>query len=714
MTRRIWRAALACAVLATTTAGADGNRHAITHEDVWLMKRIGAPALSPDGRRAVFSVTDPAYDRKEQVQDLWLVPTDGSAAPRRLTHTKAAETGVAWSEDGRRIAFSTRREGDTEDQIYVLDLASGGEAERISNVAQGARAPRFSPDGSRLAFVADVWPGAKDDADNRRLAKERAERKYEARVYEGFPVRNWDRWLDERQPHLFVQPVEPGAVARDLFVGTSLIAQRGFAGRIQDEAVSLDATWTPDGRGLVFVASVDRDRAARDFTSTQLWYVPADGGESVRLTAGADSWAEPRFAPDGRALLAEHTPHSGKVYNGTRIAAFEYPAGMAATGAAAAAPRGGGPALGTPRDLTAAVDRSVTSWGVTADGTLYFLAEEAGLEKLFLAPPGAAARPASTRGDGVYSGLAVAPHAPKPLLVARWESAVNPPELVRLDPAGAARPLSRFNAARAAAIDWQPVEHFWFQSARGREIHSLLVRPPDFDPSKRYPLFVVIHGGPNAMWRDQFVVRWNYHLLAAPGYVVLLTDYSGSTGYGEAFARAIEGDPLAGPADEINAAADEAIRRYPFIDGARQCAGGASYGGHLANWLQASTTRYRCLISHAGLVNLEAQWGTSDSVYHREVSVGGPPWEDSPLWRTQSPIRYAAKFRTPVLVTVGEKDFRVPLNNALEYWTALQRQQVPSRLIVFPEENHWILRGEDSRFFYHEVAAWLATYLQAP
>ena len=239
----------------------------------------------------------------------------------------------------------------------------------------------------------------------------------------------------------------------------------------------------------------------------------------------------------------------------------------------------------------------------------------------------------------------------------------------------------------------------------------MLVRPAGFDPKRRYPLFVVIHGGPATMWRDQFVIRWNYHLLARAGYVVLLTDYSGSTGYGEAFARAIERDPLEGPADEINAAADEAIRRYPFIDGARQCAGGASYGGHLANWLQASTTRYRCLVSHAGLVDLETQWGTSDAVYHRELMIGGPPWAGDPLWRAQSPITYAEKFHTPVLLSVGEHDFRVPLNNTLEYWTALKRQQVPSRLLVFPEANHWILRGEDSRYFYQEVAAWLEKYL---
>jgi dipeptidyl aminopeptidase/acylaminoacyl peptidase len=691
--RGLLAATLALALPAASAAG-----RPITHEDVWLMKRLGPPALSADGRRAVVSVTEPAYDRKDQMSGLWLVATDGGSAPRRLTWSKGNESGVVWSEDGNRLAFSGKRDGDNEEQIYVLDLAVGGEAQRITSVALGARAPRFSPDGKSIAFVADVWPGAKDDAGNRRLAKERADRKYSARTYDGFPIRSWDHWLDERQAHLFVQALVPGAVARDLLAGSALVAAPGYSGRHEDDGVTLDATWTPDGRGLVFVASIDRDRAARDFTSTQLWYVALDGGEPVPLTSGSDSWMTPRFAADRRTLYAEHQRRSGHVYATTVIAALDYPGVR-------------GEAARPARDLTAAVDRSVTSWGVAANGNVYFLAEDAGLERLYVAARGAPPRPLTPASSGVYSGLAVATRAAKPVLVARWESAVHPPEVVRLGPPDGDAVLTDFNAARRAEIDWQPVEHFWYTSERGRPIHSMLVRPAGFDAGRKYPLFVVIHGGPANMWRDQFGIRWNYHLLAQSRYVLLLTDYSGSTGYGEAFAQAIEGDPLEGPAQEINAAADEAIRRYPFIDGQRQCAGGASYGGHLANWMQASTTRYRCLVSHAGLVDLEAQWGTSDAVYHREVMIGGPPWSGDPRWRAQSPIEYAAKFRTPVLLTIGEHDFRVPLNNTLEYWTTLQRLQVPSRLIVFPEANHWILRGEDSRYFYQEVAAWLDKYL---
>jgi dipeptidyl aminopeptidase/acylaminoacyl peptidase len=255
-------------------------------------------------------------------------------------------------------------------------------------------------------------------------------------------------------------------------------------------------------------------------------------------------------------------------------------------------------------------------------------------------------------------------------------------------------------------------EHFFSARTDGSKIHSILIRPAQFDARKKYPMLVLIHGGPHIMWRDAFFLRWNYHLIAQDKYVVLLTNYRGSTGTGEKFAQEIQGDPFKGPTADLALAADDAVRRFDFIDAKRQCAGGASYGGHLANWIQGvNTTRYRCLISHAGLVNVEAQWGSSDVIYGREVNAGGPVWQQGPVWREQNPIRFAGAFKTPVLVSVGELDFRVPMNNTIEYWSTLQRQQVPSKLIVFPDENHWILKGENSKFFYAQVSAWLAQHL---
>lgn len=705
-----------CAVAPHATA--EEPLRAITHEDLWLMKRVGAPTPSPDGRWVVFGVVEPAYDEKQQVSDLWIVPADGSAPARRLTSTAGGEAAFDWSPDSTRLVFVARREGDEAAQLYLLDLQGAGDAHRLTGLVNGARAPRFSPDGRRVVFASTDYPGANSEEDNRRIAAERRAQKWKARIYEGFPIRNWDRWLDDRRPGLFViDLLEKGAAAsapRSLLRGTKLVAEKGYAGREGNGEPSLDAVWTPDGQSVLFVASIDRDRAAYDFTSRQLFRVALAGGEPQQLTSGKDSWSNPAFTPDGRTLLVKRSRRAEKVYVHDELLAF----GWGRDG-----PRGDG--LGrdgvgraglaaTPRVLTSAAEVSVGAYAVTADSRrVYFLAETAGLEKLFVVDLAAgAAAPAFDMKVGAYTGLAIAERSRELVMVANHESATRPPEVVRIDPqSGKHVALSDFTGAAVAKLDLAPVEHFWFTSKQGRAIHNMLVRPPGFDPSRKYPLLVVIHGGPHTMWRDQWVLRWNYHLLAAPGYVVLLTNYTGSTGFSETFAQAIQGDPLRSPGDELNEAADEAIRRYAFIDATRQCAGGASYGGHLANWLQATTDRYRCLISHAGLVNLESQWGTSDVIYSREINNGGPVWEQGPVWREQNPIRYAANFRTPTLVTIGEQDFRVPLNNSLEYWSVLQRQQVPSRLVVFPDENHWILKGENSRLFYRELHDWLARWL---
>lgn len=672
------------------------TKRPITHEDVWLMKRVGAPIPSPDGKWVVFSVVEPAYDEKDQVTDLWIVPADGSEKPRRLTFTKGGESGATWSHDSQMIAFSAKRENDEVNQIYVIDVVTGGEAIRATNISTGARSPQFSPAGKAILFQSSVYPGAMNDDDNKRIAAERRARKYRARVYEGFPIRNWDRWIDELQTHLLVQSLEPGAKARDLLAGTRLTAERGFSGAPASGGDDLQPVWAPDGQSIIFVAMTNRNAAAYSETNTNLYQVSSSGGEPKQLTTGKDSYARPAFSPDGKSLYCSVNPATDKVYNLDRIARFDWPK------------------IGERKIITANFDRGPTSFALTSDGSrLYLLAEDSGNEKLFtVSASGGEVTLAMEMARGVYANLAIPSRAPSAALIANWESAVNPAEIVRIDPDGKTqKPLTAFNAERAAQLDWQPLRQFTFTSRRGKQIHSMIALPPNFDENKKYPLFVVIHGGPHSMWRDQFFVRWNYHLLAQPGYIVLLTNYTGSTGFGEKFAQEIQLDPLKGPGEEINEAADEAIKRFKFIDGSRQAAGGGSYGGHMANWLQATTTRYKCLISHAGLVNLESQWATSDTIYSRELNNGGPVWEQGTVWREQNPIRYAAKFKTPMLITVGENDFRVPLNNSIENWSVLQRQRVPSKLIVFPEENHWIMKGENSRFWYGEVHAWLKRWL---
>lgn len=677
-----------------------GNKVPLTHELMWMLKRVGAPAPSPDGKWVVFSLVEPAYDEKDQISDLWIMPVDGSAKPRRLTFSKGGESGVAWSPDSHKIAFSARREGDEASQIYILDVADGGEAVRVTSLSTGARSPQWRPDGQALLFVSTVYPGAADDDANKKIAAERKAQKYRVRVYEKFPVRNWDKWLDDTQAHLFVQNVQPGAKAKDLLAGTKLVSERGFSGRVSDSGEELDGVWTPSGDAIVFVASTNRDTAAYANTNSSLFKISANGGEPVRLTTSGDNFSRPAFRPDGKALYAgSEVETDNKVYHLERLAKFSWPN------------------VGQPEIITAKFDRSLGSFAFTPDSkSIYLTAEEAGNEKLYTMPAdGGQVTLAMDMTRGVYTNLKIPSKASSTILIANWESATNPPEIFRLDLSSKTQaPLTSFNAEQLAKIDWAPLRHFWFTSKAGKRIHNMIALPPNFDEHKKYPLFVVMHGGPHSMWRDNWGLRWNYFMLSRPGYVVLLTNYSGSTGFGEAFAQSIQGDPFKGPGDEINEGADEAIRLFPFVDGSRQIAAGASYGGHMANWMQATTTRYKALISHAGLINLESQWGTSDTIYSREVSNGGPVWEQGPIWREQNPIRFAKNFRTPILLSVGENDFRVPLNQTLENWSVLQRLRIPSRLLVWPDENHWILKAENSRYWYQELYAWFKKYVDEP
>ena len=666
----------------------------ITHESMWLMKRVGAPVPSPDGKWVVFSMTEPAYDEKDQASDLWIVPADGSAKLRRLTFSKAGEGGATWSPDGKRIAFSAKREGDEAAQIYILNVEDGGEAIRATNISTGARNPQWRPDGNAILFASSVYPNTMNDEDNKKVATERKNRKYRARVYDTFPIRNWDKWIDEMQTHLFVQELKDGAKAKDLLAGTKLVAEKGFGGSIGAGNDEIGASWTPDGESVVFNATTDRTNGAFAETTMQIYQVATMGGEPRQLTKADGSYGRPVFSPDGTTLYTTFNPNTEKVYNLSRLVTID--------------------TNGNHKVLTANFDKGIGNFAFSPDSkTIYLTSEDAGLEKIYsMSASGGNVTQAIEQTKGVYTNLAIPAKANATTIFANWDSAINPPEIVRINPNDKTqKPLTEFNQEALAKWDVAPVEHFSFTSKGGNKIHNMIVKPPKFDASKKYPLIVLMHGGPHIMWRDSWGTRWNYHLIASPGYVVVLTNYVGSTGFGEKFAQGIQGDPLKTPGDEINQAADEAIKQFSFIDSTRQCAAGASYGGHLSNWMQASTTRYKCLVSHAGLISLDSQWGTSDTIFGREKNLGGPFWDEAKIWKEQSPSSYAKNFKTPVLVTVGENDFRVPLNNSLEYWSILQRQKVPSRLIVFPDENHWILKGENSRFFYSELLGWFKKYL---
>jgi dipeptidyl aminopeptidase/acylaminoacyl peptidase len=678
-------------------AQANSSAKPITHEALWMMKRVGTPLASPDGKWVVYSVLEPSYETDKAVSDLWLVPVDGSKPPRRITDTKAAENNVAWSPDSGSIAFTTKRESDEVEQIYILNLAEGGEARRLTNISTGATNPKWRPDGKAMLFESIVYPNAVDDEANKKIAAERKARKYNVRAYEHFPVRFWNQWLDDRQPTIMVQSIDAGSQPQDILSGTALARTSGFSGAETESSVTLNPAWSPDGREIVFTATTERWNAAFANVGYHLYRMAAGGNEPKVVTPAAGGYQDASFSPDGRALYFKYEPQDTEVYHLPRLYKIAWPT------------------VGEPLLVTRDFDREAARYAPTPDGKMiYLLVPDGAKEDLYrVSSNGGSPEMLIEPPTGGYTSLQIPEKAAKLVLIASYGSSVAPAEIVRIDPARRSHfNLTHVDTAAAAAIDWQPPQHFYFVSAKGRNIHNMIVLPPAFDAAKKYPMLVLIHGGAASNNPDQIGLRWNYHLLAAPGYVILMTDYTGSTGFGEKFAQAIKLDPLRTPGEEINQAVDEAIKRYAFIDGSRVCAAGASYGGHLANWIEATTTRYKCIVSHAGEVDLASQWGTSDSIYGREVTNGGPPWEGNPIWRDQSPITYAGNWKTPMLLSIGERDFRVPINNTLENWSALQRMHVPSRLLVWPDAWHWITKPEDSRHFYEEVHKWLAFYLK--
>ncbi|MFM6976509.1 MAG: S9 family peptidase [Sphingobacteriaceae bacterium] len=662
------------------------DKKPISHESMWLMKRVGAPEVSPNGQWVVFSVQEPAYDEKEIVNDLWIAPTDGSAKPRKITSGKAGESGYQWSPDGKTLAFVARRDGEEVSQIYLLNIKNGGEAQRFTNLSTGASGPNWSPDGKSIAFTSSVYPGAFTDAMSKKIAEEKKKIKYRARVYTGFPIRDFDHWRDEKQTHVFVQSLD-SASATNIFSKVSMVSQSGF----QMGGYS----WTPDNKGIVFSATTDGQLGASQESVYKLYQLALGGNDAKLLLAEAgNSFYAPNFSPDGKSLFCTSSPYGNyKVYDLGKLNRYEWPS------------------LKNKTLIASELDRPINNYTVKGN-SVFMSVEDSGHDWVYQYNlTNKQLSLLSKNKKGSYTNVSASDDGK--VILADYETANAPAEIARIDKNNIEPQfISQFNKASLSTLDLPEIEEFWFTSSRGKQIHNIIVRPAGFDPKKKYPLFVLMHGGPAGAFKDNWGYRWNYHLLAKPGYVIVMTNYTGSTGFGEKFSQDIQFDPFKGPGDEINEAAALAIKKYPFIDETRQAVGGASYGGHLANWMQATTSHYKCIIAHAGLVNSEVQWGTSDGIYNREVMNGGLPWENTKTFREQNPIKLAKNFKTPILITIGEQDFRVPINNSLENYAALQRLKVPSKIIVFPEENHWISKPENSRFYYQQVEEWLGTYLK--
>lgn len=685
MTRRLGLFAILALSFATHAAAAD--KRPITSQDLWAMKRLAAPALSPDGRTAVLMVQEWSVDKNKSATNLWLVPLAGEE-PRRLTTAQATDSAPAWSPDGRRIAFVSKRGDDETSALYIIAI-DGGEAEEIVEMPFALSSPKWLPDGKRIIVGTSVIPevagtlSKKDVAAMKKEAKRRKDSKMTARTTEHRLYRYFDHYLTDNLASRLLRVDVTTKEVTDLTPGLKQLFSI-------DGDLRYDVS--PDGSQIAVVINSTAPPFQED-TNSDIYLLATNGaGQLKNLTAanpGGDG--SPMFAPDGRSLV--YLQRKSTYYNGefARLRRLDL-------------------ATGQDTPLGADLDYSFDEAKFSPDGkTLWLAAEDKGVLPIFKMNADGTGFTAVYR-EGTSTNLQSAANN----LVFLNTDANRPDELFALDPAtGAARQLTHFNDKLLAQLDLGKVEEFWFDGAAGDKVQGFLIYPPAYDPNKRFPFLHVMHGGPHTMSRHSFTYRWNHHAFAAPGYFVACVNRHGSTGFGEKFSQSILNEWGDKPFEDIMKATDYLLARFPNIDSKRMAATGASYGGYLAAWVLGHTDRFAAIIDHAGVNSSYAQFATD--VPHGFARVmGGTPWTDVPGMQRNNPMYYAKNFKTPTLITHGELDYRVPYGNGLELYGVLQAQKVPSRLVIFPNENHWVLSPQNSIYWYYEFHNWLARYLDMP
>jgi dipeptidyl aminopeptidase/acylaminoacyl peptidase len=673
----------------------------ISMDDLLAIKAVSDPQVSPDGQWVVYVVAQPDRETGKTNSDLWLVPLAGGE-PRRMTTAAGADNHPRWSPDGKSIAFTSNRGGST--QVWILPL-DGGEARPLTKLPIDVSGPIWSPQGDRIAFAAEVYPGLSPE-DTAKKDKEKEESKSKARIFDHLMIRHWDRWEEGKRSHLFVADVQSGA-ATDLIPRFDVNVPPGPFGGSNEYAFS------PDGKELAFTAEPLKDAAWS--TNTDIWTVPVSGGEPTNLTRanlGADG--QPAYSPDGKYLAYVSQARAGFESDQWVLTVRNLETGLSSL-------------------LTEDFDRPVLSFLWEDDRTFLTIMDHAGTEPIVRFHVGESKRSLKPHFTATIPNLenmysAVQGGANSALQFARQSrtlvfvrnTANRPAELYQIKVKVGSEitrptepvPLTHHNEPLLAGLDLPRAEGFTFSGASGDKVSGWLLRPPGFDPKKKYPVVFLIHGGPQGAWHDEWHNRWNYQMFAAPGYAVVAVNPRGSTGYGQTFTDQISQDWTGRVYEDLMRGLDHALGTYPFLDAKRVAALGGSYGGFMVNWIAGHTDRFQALISHAGVFDLTSKYGTTEELWFPEWEFGGPPWEQPEHYRDRSPSQFAANFKTPTLVIHGALDFRVPDAQGLGMFTALQRRGVPSRYVYFPDEGHWILKPANRVVWWREVHAWLERYLK--
>jgi len=665
---------------------AQQGRRPFTFEDMMKLERIGEPAISPDGKWVLFSAVDVDLEENTRKPHLWLAPAMVAGEAKRISGGTAGEDRGRWAPDGRRLLFISSLEGGSQVWVSDFDPQKGeltGEPRKITSVSTEASGALWSPDGKTILFVSQVYPDCSDEACNKARDEEKAKSKVKASIFTRLLYRHWSSYTQFKRSHLFVVPAEGGA-ARDLTPGDHDVPPFSLGGQ------DLYA-FSPDGQEVAFTSNLDEVEATS--TNNDLLVVPVWGGPAKRITTNPGSDSTPLYSPDGKYIAYRAQFRGG--YESDRFRLLLY-----------------NRRTGGLTNLTEGFDRWVGSFVWAPDSSrLYFNAEDKGEAPIYSVGVSGGAVEELARGHN--DDLAVAPDG-KTLFFTRT-SIQRPNEIFRLELTGAkaeARPVTHLNDAIFAPAQTSPLEPFWFTGAQRAQVQGFLVKPPGFDPARKYPVKFLIHGGPQGAWGDSWSFRWNAQLFAAGGYVVVMINPRGSTGYGQKFIDDINGDWGGRVFQDLMLGLDYVEKKYPFVDRARECALGASYGGYMANWILGHSSRFQCIVSHDGMFNTESAWGTTEELWFNEWEFKGTPWSNRALYRKWSPHLAATSFKTPTLVIHGQLDYRLDVSEGFQLFTTLQRLKVPSKMLYFPDEGHWVLKPQNSRLWYKTVNDWVDEHLK--
>ena len=674
---------LLCSVISLVSFGLVATRaaagRAMTIDDLITAVRIADPQLSPDGRTVVFTRTTTNLKDGKRNTDIWRVAADGSSAPNELIGGEKSESTPRWSPDGKRLVFISSRDGAP--QVYVAD-AEGHDVRKITDLARGAQPPLVvSPDGAKVAFVSDVYPGCADEPCNKRKGEEADQNPVKAHRLTRLLYRHWDEWRNDVRHHVFVADVEKRETV-DLTPGDfdSPPTQQ------EDEAIA----FSPDGRDIAFVSNREGDDREAWTTNNDVFVVPVSGGQAKKVTPNQAADAQPVFSKDGRTLFVRAQRRAGFESDRWYIDAYDR-------------------STGAKRTLFESPDISVDGIALSRDGaSIWFTAQREGRGNLYVIPASG-----GTPRRVLQGGTIVSPQPAGDVVVYAKSTMTAPPGIYRASVDGTGeKALTHENDPWLKDVAFSEPESHAVTGAAGATVQYWIVKPPNFDATKKYPVVFLIHGGPQGAWEDAWSYRWNASLWAAQGWVIAMPNPRGSFGFGQKFVDEISGDWGGKVMVDINAVVD-AVAKLPYTDSQRMGIAGASYGGYAVDWILGHTNRFKAAVTHDGVFNLESMMNATEELWFPEWEFGGPSW--SPKAKASfakwSPHLYAQNIKTPTLIITNELDYRVPVDQGLQMFTVLRRNGVPAEAIVFPDEGHFVLKALNSKYWHESVFGWMKKYL---